>query len=99
MYQERIAMQIDMLDRLQKPATVEDLINEASKIKSAVTEAVDDGVKSALRAIKQGRDVAEDAIDDAKRAVKRNPLQAVGIFFAAGVVAGCVVTRLGFRRR
>jgi ElaB/YqjD/DUF883 family membrane-anchored ribosome-binding protein len=92
-------MQIDMLDRLQKPATVEDLMNEASKIKSAVTDAVEDGVKSALRAIKQGRDVAEDAIDDAKRAVKRNPLQAIGIFFAAGVVTGCVVTCLGFRRR
>jgi ElaB/YqjD/DUF883 family membrane-anchored ribosome-binding protein len=92
-------MQIDMLARLQKPATVEDLMNEASKIKSAVTDAVDDGIKSALRAIKQGRDTAEDAIDDAKRAVKRNPLQAIGIFFAAGVVTGCVVTCLGFRRR
>lgn len=92
-------MPIDMLDRLGKPATVDDVLNEISKIKSAVTDAVDDGVKSTLKAIKQGRDAAEDAVDDAKRAVKRNPLQAIGIFFAAGVVAGCLVTCFGFRRR
>ena len=55
-------------------------------------DAVDDGVKSALKAAKQGRDVAEDAIDDAKRAVKRNPLEAVGIVFAAGVLVGCIAS-------
>jgi ElaB/YqjD/DUF883 family membrane-anchored ribosome-binding protein len=92
-------MEIDMLDRLQKNATVEDVINEVSKIRSAVTDAVDDGIKSAIKAIRHGRDAAEDAIDETKRAVKRNPLQAVGIFFAAGVVVGCVVTCLGVRRR
>jgi hypothetical protein len=31
-----------------------------------VTEAVDDGVQSALRAVKQGRDAADDAIHDAR---------------------------------
>jgi len=92
-------MEIDMLDRLQKNATVEDVINEVSKIRSAVTDAVDDGIKSAIKAIRQGRDAAEDAIDETKRAVKRNPLQAVGIFFAAGVVVGCVAMCLGPRRR
>ena len=92
-------MQIDMMDKLQKPATVEDVIDEISKIKAAVTDAVDDGIKSALKAIRQGRDAAEDAIGDAKLAVKRKPLQAVGVFFAAGVVTGCLVTCLGFRRR
>ena len=61
-------MEIDMLDRLQKNATVEDVINEVSKIRSAVTDAVDDGIKSAIQAIKQGRDTAEDAIDETKRA-------------------------------
>ena len=92
-------MPIDLMEKLQTPASVEDVIKEVSKIKAAVTDAVDDGIKSALKAIKQGRDAAEDAIDDTKRAVKRNPLQAIGIFFAAGVVAGCLVTTLGFRRR
>ena len=37
-------MEIDMLDRLQKNATLEDVINEVSKIRSAVTDAVDDGM-------------------------------------------------------
>jgi ElaB/YqjD/DUF883 family membrane-anchored ribosome-binding protein len=90
---------MDLLDRLEKPATVEDVLKEVSRMRSAVTEAVDDGVKSALRAIRQGRDAAEDAIDEAKRAVKRNPLQALGIVFAAGIAAGCLLTWMGSRRR
>jgi ElaB/YqjD/DUF883 family membrane-anchored ribosome-binding protein len=92
-------MSIDLMDKLQKPATVEDVINEVSKIKSAISDAVEDGVKSAMKAIRQGRDAAEDAIDDAKRSVRRNPLQAVGVVFAVGVVIGCVITGLGSRRR
>jgi len=87
------------LDKLRKPATVEDVLDEISRMKSTITDAVDDGVKSALKAIRQGRDAAEDAIGDTKLAVRRKPLQAIGIFFAAGVVTGCVVTCLGFRRR
>jgi ElaB/YqjD/DUF883 family membrane-anchored ribosome-binding protein len=92
-------MAIDLLDKLHKPATVEDVLDEISRMKSTITDAVDDGVKSALKAIRQGRDAAEDAIGDTKLAVRRKPLQAIGIFFAAGVVTGCVVTCLGFRRR
>jgi ElaB/YqjD/DUF883 family membrane-anchored ribosome-binding protein len=85
-------------DLSENPASMEDLLNEVSRMRSAITDAVDDGVKSALRAIKQGRDAAEDAYDDARRAVKRKPMQAVGLFFAAGVVIGCAVTWLGSRR-
>ena len=92
-------MAIDLLDKLRKPATVEDVLDEISRMKSTITDAVDDGVKSALKAIRQGRDAAEDAIGDTKLAVRRKPLQAIGIFFAAGVVTGCVVTCFGFRRR
>ena len=92
-------MNIDLMDKLQNPATVEDVLNDVAKIRSAVTDAVDDGVKSAIKAIKKGRDTAEDAIDDAKRSVRRNPLQAVGLFFAAGVVAGAIVAYFGTRSR
>jgi ElaB/YqjD/DUF883 family membrane-anchored ribosome-binding protein len=77
---------------------VEDVLSEVSRLRSVVTDAVDDGMRSALRAIKQKRHAAEDAIDDAKRVVKRNPLQALGVFFAAGVVVGCLVAWLGSRR-
>jgi len=87
------------MELLEKQATVEDVLREVSKIRSIVADAVDDGVRSALRTVRQGREAAEDALDDAKRAVKQNPLEAVGIVFAAGVVAGCLAAWIGMRRR
>ena len=87
------------MDLLEKQAaTVEDVLREVSRIKSVVKDAVDDGVRSALKTVKQGRDAAEDAIDDAKRVVKQNPLEAVGIVFVAGVLFGCLATWVGTRR-
>jgi ElaB/YqjD/DUF883 family membrane-anchored ribosome-binding protein len=91
-------MSSDIFDKLEMPATVEDLVREVSKIRATVTEAVDDGVKSAVRAIKQGRDAAEDVIDDARRTVKRRPIQAIGVVFAVGVLVGSVLSLLGRRR-
>ena len=87
------------MEILENKAKVEDVLREVSKIKSIVKDAVDDGVRSALKTVKQGREAAEDAIDDAKRAVKQNPLEAVGIVFVAGVVAGCLAAWVGMRRR
>jgi ElaB/YqjD/DUF883 family membrane-anchored ribosome-binding protein len=84
---------------LEKPATVEDVVREFSKIKSMVSDAVDDGVRSAMRTVKQGRGMAEDVVHDAKRVVRQNPFEAVGIFFAAGVVTGALVAWMGVRRR
>jgi len=81
-----------MAEILGKPATVDEVLREVSHIKSVVTEAVDDGVRSALRAAKQGKEFAEDKMDDARRAIKRNPLQAAGIVLAAGIVIGSLIT-------
>jgi ElaB/YqjD/DUF883 family membrane-anchored ribosome-binding protein len=86
------------LEVLEKQATVDDVLREVSRIKSVVTDAVEDGVQTALRAAKQGRDAAEDAIHDARHAIKRNPFQAAGILFAAGVVIGSLVTLVSVRR-
>jgi ElaB/YqjD/DUF883 family membrane-anchored ribosome-binding protein len=77
---------------------VEDVLSEASRIKSMVSEAVEDGVKSAMKAIKQGRNAAEDVISDTRYTVKRNPFQAMGIVFAAGVLTGSFLGWLGTRR-
>jgi len=38
---------------LEKPATVEDVAREVSKIRSIVTDAVEDGVRSARQAFKR----------------------------------------------
>lgn len=85
-------------DVLEKTATVDDVLREVSRIKTIVTDAVDDGVQSALRAVKQGRDAAEDVLHDARYAIKRNPFQAAGILLAAGIVIGGLVTLIAARR-
>ena len=85
-------------DLLEKQASVDDVLREVSRIKAVVTDAVEDGVQSALRAVKQGRDSAQDVVHDARYAIKRNPFQAAGILFAAGIVVGCLVTIFTTRR-
>jgi ElaB/YqjD/DUF883 family membrane-anchored ribosome-binding protein len=84
---------------MEEPATVENSLHEVSKIRSRVTDAVEDGVRSASQAIRHGRRAAEDAIEEAKHTVKRRPLPAMGTFFAAGVLAGTVFTLIEIRRR
>jgi ElaB/YqjD/DUF883 family membrane-anchored ribosome-binding protein len=84
---------------LEKAATLDDVLHEVSRIKTMVSEAVDDSVRSALRAARQGRNAAEDAIDDARHAVKKNPLQAVGVVFVSGALVGALSVWLGMRCR
>lgn len=88
-----------MPELLEKTATVEDVLHEVSKIKDVVTDAVEDGFQSAVKALKQGREAAEDALADARHAVKRNPFEAVGAAFAAGVLIGGLATFFASRRR
>jgi len=83
---------------LDKQPTVDDIYREVNRIKSIVTDAVDEGVQTAIRAIKQGRDTADDVVHDARFAIKRNPLQAAGIVLAVGVVIGSLFTLLTARR-
>lgn len=58
-------------DLLEKQATVEDILREVSRMKSVVTDAVEEGFETALRAAKQGREVAEDGVHSALRAMKK----------------------------
>jgi ElaB/YqjD/DUF883 family membrane-anchored ribosome-binding protein len=83
---------------LDKQPTVDDVLREVSRLKSVVTEAVEEGVESAIKAMKQGRNAAEDVIDDARHTVKQNPLQAVAVVFAAGVLAGSLIGWMSTRR-
>jgi ElaB/YqjD/DUF883 family membrane-anchored ribosome-binding protein len=83
---------------LEKPASVDEVLREVSRIKSVVTDAVEEGVQTALKTLKHGRETAEDAIHDAKYAIKRNPFQAVGIVFAVGIAIGSLITLVSYRR-
>lgn len=83
----------------EKSAAVEDALREVSRIKSLITDAVEDGVRTAVRAIKHGRYAAEDVIEEAKYTVKKQPFPATGIVFASGVVTGCFLTWIASRRR
>jgi ElaB/YqjD/DUF883 family membrane-anchored ribosome-binding protein len=88
---------------LAKSATLDDVLHEFSKMKSIVTDAVDDGVRSALRAARQGRRAAEDALEEgldrAKKVVRQNPLETLGIAVAAVALAGGLLVWLSVRRR
>jgi ElaB/YqjD/DUF883 family membrane-anchored ribosome-binding protein len=84
-------------DVLEMPASVEEALREVSRVKTIVTEAVEDGVKSAVKALKQGRYAAEDMIGEARHTVKQRPFQSVGVVFAAGVLTGALVGWLASR--
>jgi len=74
---------------------------ETVRLKTAVADALEDGVHAARSAMKHGLDVAEDIMDDAAHEVKRHPLQAIGattlVSFTAGVLVGWLL--FGLRKR
>jgi len=86
-------------DILEKAATAEEARRGVSRISSIVTDAVEDGVRSASRAIRHGRYAAEDVIDQAEHKVKQRPLQAMGMAFAAGILVGGFLGWIAFRHR
>jgi ElaB/YqjD/DUF883 family membrane-anchored ribosome-binding protein len=86
------------MSSIEMPASVDDVLREVSKLKTAVSDAVEDGVRSALKAVENGRRATEDAIHNADRLVKRNPRESVGIAFASGVLLGGLAVWLSLRR-
>jgi ElaB/YqjD/DUF883 family membrane-anchored ribosome-binding protein len=61
------------------------------RVKETVADAVEDGINTAKRAVKQGRHAAEDWVDDAEYQVKQHPLSAVGVSFGIGLGLGAVI--------
>ncbi len=84
---------------LDKESPLEDAVREVSKLRTMVGDAVEEGVRSANQAIRRGRHAAEDVVEEVKHTVKQKPFQAVGLAFAAGVLAGGFLTWFGLRRR
>ena len=95
-------MKVELLDKVTDAAMARVRLRaEAARMKEAVADAVEDGIHSAKRAVKQGRRAAEDLVDDAGYQVKQHPFSALGISFGIGLglgaVIGILVTRNGRR--
>ncbi len=71
---------------------------DIEEAKAAISAAVDDGVEAARRAVRHGRHVAEDLVEDATRRVRRYPLQTVaatfGVAMGAGLLLGWLIARI-----
>jgi ElaB/YqjD/DUF883 family membrane-anchored ribosome-binding protein len=86
---EGISMQTEIRE---KTVEVRDQLEaEVKRVKKAVTDAVDNGVVAAKRAVKQGRRAAEDIVDDAEYRIKQRPFSALGVTFGVGMGLGAVI--------
>ena len=85
-------------DLLEKVPSVDDVYREVSRLTTTVTQAVEDGFKTAVKAVEQGRQATEDMISDGKRMMRRKPVESAGVIFAAGMLAGAFITWLAGRR-
>jgi ElaB/YqjD/DUF883 family membrane-anchored ribosome-binding protein len=83
---------------LAESTKFEDPVREIGKIGSTVSDAVEESVRSVSQALRRGRHAAEDAIDEVQHSVKQRPLQAVGMAFGAGVLAGSLLSWIRLRR-
>ncbi|HJZ68310.1 MAG TPA: hypothetical protein VKF81_09330 [Blastocatellia bacterium] len=72
---------------------ISNLGREASRFKGTVTDAVEDSLVSAKRAVKRGYSSAEDLVDEASHQIKRYPLSSVIGAFAVGAFVGWLLFR------
>jgi hypothetical protein len=71
---------------------------DADRLKVALTEAAEDGIKTAKRAVRNGRMAAEDFMDEALFVVKRNPVKAIAITFGAAFGLGALASWFATRK-
>jgi ElaB/YqjD/DUF883 family membrane-anchored ribosome-binding protein len=64
---------------------------KASRTTSAVADAIEDGIGKAKRAAREGRNAAEELLNDTTQHIKRHPVQAVVATFAVGLSAGILI--------
>jgi ElaB/YqjD/DUF883 family membrane-anchored ribosome-binding protein len=63
-------------------------VHQASRVTSAVADAIEDGVGVARRAAKQGGNAAEEFLNDTTQCIQRHPVLTVAATFAVGFTAG-----------
>ena len=73
----------------------EHLAHEARLLKTLASDAVEDGVHAAKRAITHGVHDLEDLRDSATHRIRRAPLMAVCLAFGAGLLLGAVCGQIG----
>lgn len=76
---------------------IADSVHKASRVTTAVADAIEDGVAAAKRVARQSGDAAEDFVNDSRRRIRQNPLTMAAAMltagFAVGLLAGCLVKR------
>lgn len=71
--------------------TLAETARTASRLTSAVAEALEDGIGVAKRVVKQGGDAAEEFFDDTTKRLQRHPTETVVGSFAAGILVGIAI--------
>jgi ElaB/YqjD/DUF883 family membrane-anchored ribosome-binding protein len=85
-------MKAEVLDRVTDlSGAAAQLEAGVGRMKEAVADAVEHGIATTKRSLKQGRQAAEDLVYDAEHHVKRHPLSALGMSFGVGVGLGAVI--------
>ena len=77
---------------------IADKSHRAARTTAAVTEAFEDGVGMAKRAMKHGCDAVEEVMDDTQQRIKRHPVESLVASFAAGTLTGILVGWLARRK-
>jgi ElaB/YqjD/DUF883 family membrane-anchored ribosome-binding protein len=77
---------------------IADSARQASRVTSAIGDAIEDGMGVVKRAAKQGGDAAEEFLDQTSDRLQRHPLLTVAATFAIGVTAGALIGWMMRRR-
>lgn len=69
-------------------------IEPLEDLKVRFSDAFDDASKATRRAVRRGREAAEELARDTERAVRKHPFETAGIAFGAGLLFGALAVLL-----